>query len=565
MSKSSPSTVTTVNPVSQAQLPFLTSGWQQAQGLAGLAGYPAAGMSYLSQLADTAQADTNNFLAPQYGGYNVMPFASIAENAMLTGQGTPYYAASPQAGYLSGLAPNAVQNAFNMQDLMTNVSGAAPGAVAPWQSALSGVGNSAMSLPGTGYGYSSEMQGLGGEAMGAIGGYAPGAASVANPQIAGLNTNAAGAVSGNPFMSGLQGLASGQYINPNTNPALGNVISAATTPITNAFMTATAPMISSSAEQAGRYGSGVMGNQQNIAGYNLGQALQNTVGNIVNNAYNTGLSTTLSAGNAGAGAYNTGVANTTGALTAAGGLGQTGVNNAANITNQGFTTGGNLIQGGALDLNNLAGTGYGAANTAYGAGGNLGLSGISTQLSGLGNAGQIGNSGYQIGGAIANNAGQLNNSGQLTLGNLVQNAPQFADFPLSQMSAAYNSIWQPLQNYSAILGGPTGGSQSVTSPNQQNILQSVGSGLGGIASFANLFGGSGPLAGLFGSDRRFKTDIKRIGTADNGLPLYWFRYAGTNNYAIGVMADEVERIRPDAVLRDADGYQYVDYPKALQR
>src|SRR5262252_2362178 len=113
MNKSSPSTVTTINPTAQAQLPFLTAGWQQAQNLAGLNGGTPAGDQYLRLLQDTAQANSNNFLAGP--GYNIMPMAGNALTGMFGGnyQG---YAASPQAGYLSGLAGNAVANAGGVQN-----------------------------------------------------------------------------------------------------------------------------------------------------------------------------------------------------------------------------------------------------------------------------------------------------------------------------------------------------------------------------------------------------------------------------------------------------------------
>jgi len=77
--------------------------------------------------------------------------------------------------------------------------------------------------------------------------------------------------------------------------------------------------------------------------------------------------------------------------------------------------------------------------------------------------------------------------------------------------------------------------------------------------------GNGLVSGLTSifSDRRLKQDVRRIGTADNGLPIY--AYAYTNDPArthIGFMADEVELVRPDAVS-EFMGYQTVDYGKAV--
>ncbi|WP_234895795.1 tail fiber domain-containing protein [Sinorhizobium medicae] len=74
----------------------------------------------------------------------------------------------------------------------------------------------------------------------------------------------------------------------------------------------------------------------------------------------------------------------------------------------------------------------------------------------------------------------------------------------------------------------------------------------------NLFGGmlgfGGQLASL--SDKRAKKDIKKVGG------LYEYRYKSEGRNApkrIGVMAQEVEKVRPDAVAEGADGLRRVDY------
>lgn len=76
--------------------------------------------------------------------------------------------------------------------------------------------------------------------------------------------------------------------------------------------------------------------------------------------------------------------------------------------------------------------------------------------------------------------------------------------------------------------------------------------------------GQGIVNSLF-SDRRMKQEIERIGTADNGLPIYRFVYKhdphGTVH--IGFMADEVEALHPEAVTEDLTGLKMVDYGKAV--
>jgi hypothetical protein len=64
------------------------------------------------------------------------------------------------------------------------------------------------------------------------------------------------------------------------------------------------------------------------------------------------------------------------------------------------------------------------------------------------------------------------------------------------------------------------------------------------------------------SDRRLKTDIKRIGTHSLGIGWYSWTYqkcALAGQEACGVMADEVATVMPQAVLKNADGYSMVNY------
>jgi hypothetical protein len=61
------------------------------------------------------------------------------------------------------------------------------------------------------------------------------------------------------------------------------------------------------------------------------------------------------------------------------------------------------------------------------------------------------------------------------------------------------------------------------------------------------------------SDVRLKTEIRRIGTAAHGLPLYAFRYIGEPGLYEGVMAQDVLGVMPEAVSVAEDGYYRVDY------
>ena len=61
------------------------------------------------------------------------------------------------------------------------------------------------------------------------------------------------------------------------------------------------------------------------------------------------------------------------------------------------------------------------------------------------------------------------------------------------------------------------------------------------------------------SDIQLKHDIVKVGSLENGLGLYRFRYNWSDQAYVGVMAQEVLAVRPDAVTRGSDGFLRVDY------
>jgi hypothetical protein len=63
------------------------------------------------------------------------------------------------------------------------------------------------------------------------------------------------------------------------------------------------------------------------------------------------------------------------------------------------------------------------------------------------------------------------------------------------------------------------------------------------------------------SDIRLKHDITLLARLDNGLGLYRFAYNGEERAYVGVMAQEVRMVRPEAVVRGRDGYLRVLYHK----
>ena len=63
------------------------------------------------------------------------------------------------------------------------------------------------------------------------------------------------------------------------------------------------------------------------------------------------------------------------------------------------------------------------------------------------------------------------------------------------------------------------------------------------------------------SDIQLKHDVVRIGTVAEGIGLYRFQYNWSDQVYVGVMAQEVEAVRPDAVIRGSDGYLRVYYDR----
>jgi hypothetical protein len=61
------------------------------------------------------------------------------------------------------------------------------------------------------------------------------------------------------------------------------------------------------------------------------------------------------------------------------------------------------------------------------------------------------------------------------------------------------------------------------------------------------------------SDIRLKEDIKKIGQSIDGHNIYKFKYLDEDREFIGVMAQEVMKTHPDAVVKPYNGYYAVCY------
>ena len=61
------------------------------------------------------------------------------------------------------------------------------------------------------------------------------------------------------------------------------------------------------------------------------------------------------------------------------------------------------------------------------------------------------------------------------------------------------------------------------------------------------------------SDKRLKRDIALLSRREDGVGIYRYRYLWSDEVYVGVMAQEVARIVPDAVVCGPDGYLRVNY------
>jgi len=103
--------------------------------------------------------------------------------------------------------------------------------------------------------------------------------------------------------------------------------------------------------------------------------------------------------------------------------------------------------------------------------------------------------------------------------------------------------------------------QVPTTPTEQPISIDHGTSTNAsvMAGFTHRFD---PTNGVFlSSDIRLKCDIAEVGRLANGLKLYRHRYLWSDTMYVGVMAQEVAAVMPEAVKRGADGYLRVNYTR----
>ena len=123
--------------------------------------------------------------------------------------------------------------------------------------------------------------------------------------------------------------------------------------------------------------------------------------------------------------------------------------------------------------------------------------------------------------------------------------------PTSPTFSSYGQVGVQAPDYAGMVQNQYNAQQAQYTQQQQAQSQMLGS----------IFGGLGTIGAAAISDRRFKENIKRIGTLANGIATYAFNYIGNKAQQFGVMAQEVLGIIPGAVIFGDDGIMRVDYGK----
>lgn len=139
---------------------------------------------------------------------------------------------------------------------------------------------------------------------------------------------------------------------------------------------------------------------------------------------------------------------------------------------------------------------------------------------------------------------------------------------LQSQGAALNGQYANnyLQQLAGLSGLGLGAGNLETQAGQKSTSSGSGSGSNNSGLFGQMSGGGTGVGGLLSlgasifSDRRLKTDIEKIRDEPDGLGVYSFRYISDQTKKfVGVMADEVARLRPWALGPVVDGYATVNY------
>ena len=131
---------------------------------------------------------------------------------------------------------------------------------------------------------------------------------------------------------------------------------------------------------------------------------------------------------------------------------------------------------------------------------------------------------------------------------------------MQQRQDPYNQLSQ-LLGFAGQVGNPSFGQTQQFGPMAPNYMGQANQHFQQQRQNQFNWGGllqGGAQAAMMFSDRRMKRNIKKLGEFTKGISWYAFRYIGDAKKRIGFMADEVQKVLPQAV-HDVNGVLAVDY------
>ncbi len=133
-------------------------------------------------------------------------------------------------------------------------------------------------------------------------------------------------------------------------------------------------------------------------------------------------------------------------------------------------------------------------------------------------------------------------------------APTFQQVPQQQTTAGPDYSGAAQQTYNTNLANTN--ANNAQSAGLFGGLAGSALGIAGLGTGPGATLGGTAIAGLF-SDRRLKTCIKPVGVFA-GLMLYGYKYLWDNVQHYGVLAQEIEKLVPEAVRIDVTGFKRID-------
>lgn len=156
--------------------------------------------------------------------------------------------------------------------------------------------------------------------------------------------------------------------------------------------------------------------------------------------------------------------------------------------------------------------------------------------------------------------GQFTNAAR---GQAIQEADYFRNAPLNMLNALRSGGQVNLPQFGNVSAGNSIAAAPVYQASQdqyaaamqnyQSKLQQQNAMMQGIAGIGS--------SAIMASDRRLKRAINYLFTRADDLKVYLFKYLWSDAWSVGVMADEVAILRPEALGPTVQGYATVNYGK----